>query len=320
MFVFSKPLLVVGLLVLAGLAGGARAADTESKPASPLVLATMANGEAVTLQDYAAYVMRRLDLRSLSRSYWGARQIIEEMVMTRALALEGERTGETKPERPEGVEAPRFDDLYGDKVYRKIAPACPAYMGAEQARQYYDEHPDAFTAPAEARLARIVLPYEEKVGDVSAADWLVSQARLIAAKSRSLDDVAKDAEPLYKLETQGDIGWVLLSDEVAIMRAISGGSVGDLLGPLREGNFVYLFKVLAKKPARLLPWDAVENSAPIRARQHCAEDAKKKTRALLFTQYKVHIDLNAIRDMFAPPATAATAAAAAPASSSAVEK
>lgn len=307
-----RSIFAAGFCALGFALGGAATAQVQGSAKVSPVLAKFGNGEVVTVEDFGAYVVRRIDLRSLSRSYWGARQIVEEMAMTRALSLEGDRVGEPKIERPEGAEAPRFDDIYGDKVYRRISVACPAFMNAEQARKYYDENPAAFTVPAEVRLARLVLPFDERVDGTPATGWLLAQAQQIASRARPMEDAAKDAERVYKLETQGDIGWVPLSDEIFLMRTIGEASVGDLVGPLREGNFVYLFKVLAKKPSKLMPWDSVANFAATRARQHCTEETKKKVRTELFARFDIKVDQGAIREMFAPPPAAAAPQASSP--------
>lgn len=264
---------------------------------SAAVLAKIASSEVISQADYDAYVERRIDLKALKRSYWGVKQIVEEMATTRALVLEGQRIGEKRPERPDGAEL-RFDDMYGEAVYQKIADKCNSKMTEEEAKKYYVDHPAAFLVPPEAKLRRIVLPINEKVEDVLAADWLMQQARKIVTGAQKIDETARIAQEIYKLEAQGDIGWVPLSSDFGVMKVLSSAQSGELVGPVREGDFVYLFEITAKKPEKKLQWDVVSNFAATRAYQYCSEESRKKIRNELFERYAVIIEDAEIRGMF----------------------
>lgn len=274
-------------------------------------LAKLNNGETITETDFNAYLARRIDLKPLARNFWGAENALREQLMTRLLVLEGVRLNE--PTR--GGEKPeRFDDAYGHKVYTKLAKACPKPTDDAAARKFYDQHPEAFTAPASVRLARVMLPVSEKVDGVPSMAWLMNQAQEVAKGATSFDKLVSKAESIYKMEPQGDLGWVNLTGEVAIMRALAGAKAGEMVGPVREGEFGYLFVVGDKRESRLLKWDEVKTTAANRQVTYCREQANKELSDKLYKQYGVVINDDAIKALFKipvrmrPPASAAKAA------------
>ena len=182
------------------------------------------------------------------------------------------------------------------------------------ARKFYDQHPEAFTAPASVRLARVMLPVSEKVDGVPSMAWLMNQAQEVAKGATSFDKLVSKAESIYKMEPQGDLGWVNLTGEVAIMRALAGAKAGEMVGPVREGEFGYLFVVGDKRESRLLKWDEVKTTAANRQVTYCREQANKELSDKLYKQYGVVINDDAIKALFKipvrmrPPASAAKAA------------
>ena len=270
-------------------------------------LARMANGEVVSDKDLTAYLGRRMDLRPVARNAWGVEAAVQEMAMTRVLVLEGLRL--KFPRKAEdGVPPLRFDDIYGLAVYKKQAPACEAPANEQEARQYYDTHPQAFVLPAQARVERIILPIATEIGGGSAMAWLQDQARAVIQGKRKFGLVAMRAQGEYSLDAQGDLGWITLDGDHTIMRALKTVKAGELLGPVQDDEFVYLFSVLQKREARQLSWDEVKSFAASRAVSHCRQEAQTQMRAELFKRYGVEIDRAAIRELMAKANSAATKA------------
>lgn len=275
-------------------------------------LAKFANGEVITEQDFTTYLNRRADLKPLARNFWGAENALREMAMTRALVLEGERTG---VERRSADKTQRFDDPYGQAVYKKLAKTCVKPADAAAAKKFYDAHPDVFMAPASARLARVMLPASEKVDGETALAWLTTQAMAVAKGDKRFDEVAERAAKLYKMEPQGDLGWVNLTDDISVMRALAGARKGEMVGPVRDGDFGYLFLVMEKREARQLKWSEVETQAATRAFGYCREQANKELTDKLFKQYGVTISEPAIKALFKIPVSPKPSASAAVAAS-----
>lgn len=260
-----------------------------------LVLGRIGASETITAQDLSDYLDRRMDLRPARRNAFGVEAILREMALTRALGFEGDAMGVPRRADADGL---RFDDVYGHAMYKKLAPACEPPADAAAARKYFDEHPEAFRVPPMARLSRIMLPATSTVDGEPALDWLFQQAQGIASGSVKLEDAADKATTVHKLDPQGDLGWVTLTDDAKILRALADAKQGELVGPVREGDFGYLFYIAAKRDSRQLAWDEVAASVPTRAVNLCRQQANEKLRDTLFKKYKVEIDPKAIDQLF----------------------
>lgn len=271
--------------------GVAVAAAVFAGPSLAADLVRFSGGETITDADLSAYVFRRTDLRGAARSKEGIESILREMALARALAMEGERL---QMSRTPGKESERFDDLFAHAVLAKLRPSCEPPPNAVAARKFFDENPAAFQVPPMARLSRVMLPASERVDGRSAIDWLADQAAQVAAGRKTMEDVAGEADALYKLEAQGDVGWTLLSGDNAIFRALVAAKPGETVGPLREGEFVYLFAVAGKREGRQLTWDEAATSSQARAVSYCRQVGMAKLEAELLAKYGVKFELDAI--------------------------
>ena len=276
--------------------------------AAEMPLAKMANGEVVTEADFNTYIARRIDLKPIARNYWGAERALREMLTTRVLVLEGLRT---KVLYRGGEEPVRFDDAYGLAVYRGLAKSCPT-ADAKTAKKFFDEHPEVFTAPPSARLARVMLPVSHNVDGVSSMAWLMQRASEIAQQKLGFEKVVERAAQIYKLETQGDLGWVNIDGDAAIMRALAGARSGEMIGPVQDGDFAYLFLLGEKRDARRFKWNEVEASAPNKQMMYCREQANKEVTEKLFKKYGVAIDDVAVKGLFNVPAVRSISASSVP--------
>lgn len=281
--------LVLALCCSVGLSS-ALAADAQSP-----VLAHLANGEVITEADVSQYLDARVDLRSASKNVAGVENIVREMALARALTLEGAKLGVERP--AEGSDR-RFDDIYAHRVFSQMRPKCEEPQGADAARAFYNSNLAAFTAPAMLRLSRIILPASASVKGEPALAWLNAQVQGIGAKTTTFDAAAQVAETVYKLDVQGDLGWVAMTGEISLLRILAQTKVGDLVGPLREGDYVYLFHVVGKRDGGLLPWEQVAASAAKRAVSYCREQGDKHLREEMQRKYGIEIDAAAIKAMF----------------------
>ncbi|WP_422844087.1 peptidylprolyl isomerase [Acidovorax sp. M2(2025)] len=270
------------------------AAVSMASAAEPLV--KLANGESITQEDVSAYLERRVDLQGTARNVWGLQTALREMALVRALTLEGASLGVP---REAGKSDLRFDDVYAQAIYTKLAPACKPPADEAESRKFFKDHPQAFRVPAMARLSRVILPASEKVEGEPAAAWLMKEAEAVASGKKTFEDLAKQAEGIYRLDPQGDLGWITLFEEdVSVLRVLAAAKQGEMVGPVREGDFAYLFKVNEKRDAQQLGWDAVAISVPTRAVTFCRQEASKKIREDLFKKYGVELDGAAIRALF----------------------
>lgn len=264
--------------------------------AEPLV--QFSNGETISEKELTSYLEKRADLRTSGRNAWGVESVLREMAMTRVLGLEGARLGEP---RREGYESERFDDIYSHAIYKKLVANCEPPADAAAARKFFDENPAAFRVPPMARLSRIMLPASESVDGGPAMGWLFEQAQAIALGATTFSAVAERADAIYQLDPQGDIGWVVLTDDNNILRVLASARQGELVGPVREGDFGYLFHIVSKREARQLAWDEVSVSASTRIVNFCRQQANDQLRDDLFKKYGVVLNQDAIKGLFAKP-------------------
>jgi len=285
-----KRWIAVAVCVLAS--STALAVASSGKP-----LARMANGELIGEQDLADYLERRMDLRGIARNVWGVEQVVREMALTRVLNLEGESLG--IPRSGGGEATLRFDDAYGLGVQSKQEPVCERPANDREARKYFDENPQAFMVPAQARVQRMMLPVTFEIEGRPAMEWLKAQAQAIDGGGVQFAKVAQRAQDVYTLEPQGDLGWIDLEGDNAIVASLRAAKAGAVLGPLREGDFSYLFQVVSQRPARQLTWDESRAFAATQAVSYCQSNGREQLRARLFKKYGVEIDGGAIREFFA---------------------
>jgi len=257
------------------------------------------NDEIINEKDFESYINYRIDLRAIARGALGVERVVQEMIFMRVLNLEGEQMKIPRPSvDAESGETPlltRFDNVYALNIQKRLEPLCVRPSNAQQAREYFDANPQAFMLPAQARIQRIILPFDKNIEDQSALVWMQAKVRAIAAGVTTFADTVKQAEQAQPLELQGDLGWVQLNDDHSVLTALRDAREGELVGPLREGNSLYLFQITRKRPARPLAWEEVKSFAATHAESHCRESGEKQLRDRLFQKYGVKIDQAAIR-------------------------
>ncbi|MDR2127707.1 MAG: peptidyl-prolyl cis-trans isomerase [Burkholderiaceae bacterium] len=274
-------------------AAGATAAET-----APTTVLVRLDGETITQADLSAYLDRFLDQRATARNASGVHAVLTDMAMMRALILEGSRIGVPKA----GGDAPeRFDAAYSLAVLRKLLPACEKPADVIATRQYFDGNPEAFRIPAAVRLTRVMLPVDARLEDKPAMGWLFEQAQAVASGQKKMEQVARQAATVYILDPQGDLGWVNLEGDNTIMQALGSAQSGDLVGPVRDGDFGYLFLVTGKRESRQAAWNEVAATAATRAEQYCKQKSREDLRASLFERHGVKIDAAAVKALFKTP-------------------
>ena len=257
------------------------------------VLVRLAEGQVITTDEYTDFIDRRLDLRGIARNEWGQKKALTELIETRVLVLEGERINE-----PRVGDAPhsRIDEKYAFAVYKKIVPPCEKPADQTAAKQYFDAHPEAFRLPVQAKVSRVMLPVADKVDGIPAMEWLLMQAQAIAGGAVSIRSVAERAGTVHSQDVQGDLGWIMLPEETPLMRALAEAQPSELVGPVREGDFGYMFLIDAKRDARQLSWSEVSQQAAVRAVEYCRQTVQAKFREDLLKRYKVEIDQKVLLD------------------------
>ena len=110
------------------------------------------------------------------------------------------------------------------------------------------------------------------------------------------------SEPVFNSdsfwEESGDSDSLISYNNKFSHLACRGVKPGQMLGPVRDGEFAYLFLMTSRREPRALTWDEAKGFAATRAESHCRTQAATQLREDLFKKYGVQIDRAAIRELF----------------------
>lgn len=265
-------------------------------PADNPVLWRVGVKEEYRLTDVQAYGKRRTDLVSLLKSTEGLAMVVQEMAMTRALVLEGEKTNEFRDATEPGTNKD-LDDIYALRVYKNVAGTCPEPTTEQESRAYYDQNPQAFVLPVQVKLSRVMLPANALADKMPAEMWMGLQASAVAMGSARFDALVERGRAISPELKQGDLGWVRLEGDQPLIKALTTAKEGELLGPIRDGDFLYLLQVQQRREKIKLPFDTVRHQVPMRAVEYCRETERNRVRTTLFSQYGIEVDTKAIRNL-----------------------
>lgn len=148
---------------------------------------------------------------------------------------------------------------------------------AEDARQYYDGHPSEFGAPEERQAAHILVaaaaaaPQAEQDAAKAKAEQLLQQVRLNPAK---FADLAKqNSQDTGSAANGGDLGFFGRGMMVKpFEEAAFALEQGEISGLVRSDFGYHIIKLLAVKPARLLPFDEARKGVVDKLRRQKASD------------------------------------------------
>ena len=259
-------------------------------------LATFSENEIITLPDLREYVSSRLDMGGAFKNSYAVESSLNAMILTRLLVLEGEER--SIPRLDSAIKDNRYDDKYAVSIFRSLSVSCDPLRNEQEEKDFYKNNPEIFRQNAMARLFRYMLPKDQKVEGIDAQSQMMDWAKAWSAGKITLDQMGADAAKIYNFDVQGDIGWLQLSNDVELMRAIASAKVGELVGPVVEGDFVYLFYVAGKNEERQLPWDDVKNQVAKMAISACARKNSQDIKKSLYDKYRVKINTENIKNIF----------------------
>lgn len=281
--------LMIFVLWLVGFATASFAADEG-------VLAELAGDVKITKNDLENYVRKRIDLSGTFKNYYTVENSLNEMILTRLLVSEGMERSVPRAENFRSDEM--YDDIYAWAVYKVIAEKCISIENDEAGFIFFRNNPSAFRINSSVRLYRYMIPNKHELDGRDAKAKMTEWAKSWSQGTMTLDEISLRSADIYNTEVQGDIGWVQLSNEIDIMRAVDSAKVGELVGPVEEGGFVYLFFVAAKRDARQLDWGDVKDHVNKIALEYCARENSKKIKQSLFQKYNVKINKQNIVRLF----------------------
>lgn len=248
------------------------------------VLVEFAGNEKITKSDLKSYISTRLDLIGRVRTVGEVSGALKEMAFTRVLILEGSEGGVTNKSM---APLSRFDDAYAFDVYKKIASPCIELDSVSEQEQFFKEYPELFRAPATVRLQRFMLPIQASVNGISALSLMKSWREEWQRNQITLDQIGSKVSEIFNLEVQGDVGWIALSPDVSVMNTVAQAGKREMVGPLIEGDFVYLFFIENKQESKQLTWEEIGAEVKNISLSHCRKNNKDKLKKQLFEKYNV---------------------------------
>lgn len=282
MMPFLHPLLLILILfVTPTMAGTSPEGQTPDRKDENPVLAEV-NGESIRLQDLRDYVARHPLMRGYMGSQAGIRMVLDDMVNTRLLQLEGQRQGIPlyDGERPQ-------DETYVMRVRAQLVKGCEL-PDAAAARAFYDTHPELFSSPAYGRISRVYLPEGQRIQEQSAHDFLLAQAKAIHEGHSRFDDLVNTIRPLLPKDAKiGDMGFLPLVEDSPLIKALASAPVGSIVGPFVSDGNVYLFQLTQRHDPELTPWSKAEAEAPKVAQNVCRREAFQALRTEMIKHFPV---------------------------------
>jgi len=151
--------------------------------------------------------------------------------------------------------------ILAEKVYQTAVVETIKVTG-EDAKVYYDTHPEKFVEPRQAHVREILL----KVPPLASADdekGIKAKAEKIIAEvagGLAFADAAKKYSEDETRERGGDLGWLHEGQlDTTSNKAVFGAKPGDVVGPFRQFKGYYVLKVEGLRDARTVPFKEIRD-------------------------------------------------------------
>ena len=182
----------------------------------------------------------------------GRRAVLDELVSMHLFALKGaEEKLDQTPEFKAALETFRNQSLARAAIDASLKDVTAS---DEDAKKFYDEHPDQFTQPERVHVRHILIS-----DDVTSADAIAKvQADLRAGAS--FDEVAKSRSLCPSAAQGGDLGEVSKGQMVPEFEAAAFAlkNPGDLSEPVKTRFGWHIIRLEGRTPSSLEPFDNVK--------------------------------------------------------------
>jgi len=182
----------------------------------------------------------------------GRRAVLDWLVSIHLFALRGaEEKLDQTPEFKAAVETFRNESLARAAIDASLKDVTAS---DEDARKFYDEHPDQFTQPERVHVRHILIS-----DDVTSADAIAKiQADLRAGAS--FDEVAKNHSLCLSAPQGGDLGEVSKGQMVPEFEAAAFAlkNPGDLSEPIKTQFGWHIIRLEGRTPSSVEPFDTVK--------------------------------------------------------------
>ena len=182
----------------------------------------------------------------------GRRAVLDELVSMHLFALRGaEEKLDQTPEFKTAVETFRNQSLARAAIDASLKDVTAS---DEDAKKFYDEHPDQFTQPERVHVRHVLIS-----DDVTSADAIAKiQADLKAGVS--FDEVAKSRSLCPSAAQGGDLGEVSKGQMVPEFEAAAFAlkNPGDLSEPVKTQFGWHIIRLEGRTPSSVEPFDTVK--------------------------------------------------------------
>ena len=182
----------------------------------------------------------------------GRKAVLDELVSMHLFALKGaEEKLDQTPEFKAALETFRNQSLARAAIDASLKDVTAS---DEDAKKFYDEHPDQFTQPERVHVRHILIS-----DDVTSADAIAKiQADLKAGAS--FDEVAKSSSLCPSAAQGGDLGEVSKGQMVPEFEAAAFAlkNPGDLSEPVKTRFGWHIIRLEGRTPSSLEPFDNVK--------------------------------------------------------------
>ena len=182
----------------------------------------------------------------------GRRAVLDELVSMHLFALKGaEEKLDQTPEFKTAMETFRNQSLARAAIDASLKDVT---VSDEEAKKFYDEHPDQFTQPERVHVRHVLIS-----DDVTSADAIAKiQADLKAGVS--FDEVAKSRSLCPSAAQGGDLGEVSKGQMVPEFEAAAFAlkNPGDLSEPVKTQFGWHIIRLEGRTPSSVEPFDTVK--------------------------------------------------------------
>lgn len=193
----------------------------------------------------------------------GPRRILEDLIQTRLLILEGLRLGMTRPAQENGG-----DTAFTIAVRLRLAPRC-APPGEEATKAFYDAHPEKFSTPPFLRLNRFGLRFTPENRE-ALTSRLQTLATRLAQGETTFAAIAPVSDDEFGKLRAGDLGFVAQDDPSnPIMAGLAKANNSQIVGPLEQGEMLYLYQITARREAMLEPYEGIRMAVAEKQQAAC---------------------------------------------------
>jgi len=244
---------IAGCLCLSPFAAGPLAPDTPLVTDGPIVVDVADfNGAMLRIPDqYRGEVL-------MSRDHIAT--LVDQVFVARSLAARARKEGLDKDPAVQARLVQVQDDFLADLYLKKFQKDAMSGNLDQRARELYDADPAKYTTPAQVDVQQVLIDLKGRTREMAKqrAEDVYEQAT--SGKEEFLALALKYSDEPTRTGMRGDLGWNVASSFVAPVRdALAKMKKGEISKPVESEYGFHILKLVDRKPAELLKFEAVKD-------------------------------------------------------------